>query len=298
MTRALVLGGGGPVGIAWEAGLVVGLQRGRVMLAEADAIIGTSAGAAVGAQLALGVDLAGSARLIAGALGRLPLADATEGDGPTGAAALLAAMATAAQWEGPPEEARQHIGRMALESATISEDDFIALFDVFAGMAWPDGFACTAVDARSGELVVWDRSAGIDLQRAVASSCAVPGMFPTVTIADKRYMDGGVRSSLNADLAIGNEAVVVVSVTVLAVPAGVSDPFFEQAVARLADELDALRAADARLGVIEPAQEFLDISGWGLELMNSSRVPAAMEAGVRQGEQEAPRLGSIWDGGS
>lgn len=54
-SRALVLGGGGPVGIGWEAGMLKGLADDGIQLAEADLIVGTSAGSAVGSQLALGV---------------------------------------------------------------------------------------------------------------------------------------------------------------------------------------------------------------------------------------------------
>lgn len=54
MTRALVLGGGGPVGIAWESGLVAGLAEEGIDAGQADLIVGTSAGSAVGAQLAMG----------------------------------------------------------------------------------------------------------------------------------------------------------------------------------------------------------------------------------------------------
>src|SRR6476619_245244 len=55
-TRALVLGGGGPVGIAWESGLLAGLAKAGVDLGQADFILGTSAGAFVGARLALGAE--------------------------------------------------------------------------------------------------------------------------------------------------------------------------------------------------------------------------------------------------
>ncbi|MCH7719085.1 MAG: patatin-like phospholipase family protein, partial [Chloroflexi bacterium] len=53
-TRALVLGGGGPVGIAWEAGIIKGLLDGGVDATEADLIVGTSAGSVVGTQIASG----------------------------------------------------------------------------------------------------------------------------------------------------------------------------------------------------------------------------------------------------
>ena len=57
MDRALVLSGGGPVGIAWQSGLTVGLAEQGVQLRDADLIVGTSAGSVVGAQIALGRDL-------------------------------------------------------------------------------------------------------------------------------------------------------------------------------------------------------------------------------------------------
>ena len=61
MTRALVLGGGGPVGIAWESGLLNGLADGGVDASNADFIMGTSAGSFVGARLAMGHDPRGFA---------------------------------------------------------------------------------------------------------------------------------------------------------------------------------------------------------------------------------------------
>ena len=52
--RAFVLGGGGPVGIAWEIGLAAGLAENGIEIARADRIIGTSAGSFAGASLASG----------------------------------------------------------------------------------------------------------------------------------------------------------------------------------------------------------------------------------------------------
>src|SRR5688500_8257969 len=58
MSKALVLSGGGPVGIAWQSGLAAGLAAEGVDWASADFILGTSAGSAAGAQIALGRDMA------------------------------------------------------------------------------------------------------------------------------------------------------------------------------------------------------------------------------------------------
>src|SRR5215469_10945145 len=56
-TRALVLGGGGVAGVAWELGILTGLHDTGVDVRGADIIIGTSAGSVVGAQIASGTDL-------------------------------------------------------------------------------------------------------------------------------------------------------------------------------------------------------------------------------------------------
>ena len=56
-TRALVLGGGGVAGIAWELGLLSGWAGEGVDVREADLVVGTSAGSVVGAQLRLDGDL-------------------------------------------------------------------------------------------------------------------------------------------------------------------------------------------------------------------------------------------------
>src|SRR5262249_10866693 len=51
MTRGVVLGGGGIAGVAWEAGIVIGLRRAGVDLSSADVIVGTSAGSIVGSHV-------------------------------------------------------------------------------------------------------------------------------------------------------------------------------------------------------------------------------------------------------
>ena len=68
-----------------------------------------------------------------------------------------------------------------------------------------------AVDAHTGELVAFDRDSGVELVDAVTASTALPGLVPTVNINGTRYIDGGVRSPDNADLASGYANVVVLS---------------------------------------------------------------------------------------
>ena len=68
--------------------------------------------------------------------------------------------------------------------------------------AWPDrSLLIVAVDAVSGEPVVWDRDANVSLVSAVTASSAFPGASPPIRVRDWWYIDGGLRSCTNADLA-------------------------------------------------------------------------------------------------
>jgi NTE family protein len=289
MTRALVLGGGGPVGVGWESGLAAGLAEAGVALAAADLIVGTSAGSIVGARLALGVDLAETVR----AVGQpLPI------EAGVGAAItdLMTAWADAASRAQTPEQTRIELGKLALDADTVAEGDFTGaeVFAQLAGRDWPASFRCTAIDTGTGELRVWDAEAGAPLDRAVASSCAVPMVFPPVTIDGTRFMDGGMRTPLNADLAAGHDAVIVVSCLAMALPEGITDPVFDAIAGQLEVELAVLRDGGAAVEIVVPGAEFLEVSGWGTELMNPARVAGAYEAGVRQAAAEAHRLQAIW----
>jgi NTE family protein len=296
MTRALVLGGGGPVGIGWESGLAAGLAEKGVDVATADAVFGTSAGSFVGAQLSLGLDIAETVRRLAET--REPVLSATGGGTPMAERmqALMTAITSAALSDGPPEESRQAIGRLALESEVPTEEQFLGFFSVLEGRDWPEGFACTAVDTASGEFVVWDGASGADVQRAVASSCSVPCVYPPVTINGKRYMDGGMRSGLNADIATGHDRVLVVSVMMLALPEGLTNPIFDALSGRVTEELTTLRSGGSSVEVIGPSPEFLELSGWGTALMDVTKTTAAYEAGIRQGADEGERIAQLWNG--
>ncbi len=220
MTRALVLGGGGPVGIAWETGLLAGLAENGINLGEADLIIGTSAGSAVGAQLAMGRQPQQMYAAVAADSGSARPGPTRSNTGSAGAApdlsGLMTLMQKAATGEGSTEELRKEIGAFALAAQTMSEEDFIATFGRMLASAgdWPaKQFMCTAVDALTGEFRTWGNEDGVPLSRAIASSCSVPGVYPPITINGRRYIDGGMRSGTNADLAKGYDKVVVIVVT-------------------------------------------------------------------------------------
>jgi NTE family protein len=292
MTKALVLSGGGSVGIAWEIGVATGLARCGVDLRTADFIVGTSAGSAVGAQLALGRDLDQLAGRYHSA-GRRATESATGSGAPVTEqmTTLLELVAATTTGEGPAELRRAAVGRFALEADAMPEDAFVAAFRYLKGEAWPARFACPAVDALSGEFIVWDSRAEVDLDRAVASSCAVPGLFAPITINGLRYIDGGFRSATNADLASGYDRVLIVSVLSAARAAGPVDPRLSPG-RQLEDEVAALTARGSVVAVL--AVDDAGAQAMGGNLMDATASRAAVDEGIRQGEAEADRLGAFW----
>jgi NTE family protein len=282
-SRALVLGGGGPVGRAWEIGLVDGFAGQGIDLGTADLIIGTSAGAVVGAQLALKLGFGAPPKIAASP----PIHSDTMVD-------LGAAMARAAQ-SPKPELIRAEIGKMALNAQTISEEASVSRFAPFVGQAWPNQLRATTVNAGTGQLQIWDASSGAPLERAIAASTAIPGIWPPITINGERYIDGGVRSMLNADLAIGSDIVIVVSCFALTAPDKAGTPFFTAINAALLAELDGVRGSGAALAVIEPHSEFLVLTTHGAAMMDSNLVPEAYRLGHITAVGEAESVRRVWN---
>ena len=293
MSRALVLGGGGPVGIGWESGLVVGLAERDVDLAAADAYYGTSAGAFVGAELALGADLATEFTPLLETYAALAAKETSSTS--QRMESFMTALAAAVLSGAPPEELRRSLGRLALDSAVPSEEEFLGFFAALEGREWPERFACTAVDTATGAFVVWRQGSDAELKHAVASSCAVPLVYPPVTIGGRRFMDGGLRSVLNVDLATGHDRVLVISALILALPPGISNPIFDPLIGRLGREIATLQASGSAVEMIEPNPEFLEISGWGTLLMDVDKAAEAYEAGIRQGLEESRRIAELWN---
>jgi len=295
--RAVVLGGGGPVGVGWQVGLAAGLAAGGVDLGRAATVVGTSAGSITGAYLAGGADpveFAGQVGdLFARNIGATGVDQIDMGAMAATADLLIGVIADTDR--GTPQERLVQVGQAALAAETVSEDAYVgAITGALGDRPWPEGFVCTAVDTATGAFTVWDQAAGVPLARAVASSCAVPGVYPPVTINGARYTDGGARSPLNTDLAQGHDAVLVVSVMPLALPPGLADERFQRFFDAQDAEIEALRSGGARVEVIGPGEEFLALSGFGMSLMDFSLITPAVEAGTRQGRAEAARVAEIW----
>ncbi len=284
--RALVLGGGGVIGVAWETGMVKGLLDGGVDVAGADLTVGTSAGSIVGAQIGFGRS---PDELLAAQLA--PTERPVEQDMQSDLSALTQLFG---KWTGAREMTqalRAEIGAMALAARTTTEERLVASFEGMVGAGeWPERpLLITAVDAEDGAFAVWDRDSGVRIERAVAASCAVPGLFPPVTIDGRRYMDGGVRSGTSADLAKGHRVVVVVA------PIGASEEGLGRIARRQLDaEVRALRAEGRTVEVVLPDSAALE--AFGPNLMDTARRASAAEAGERQGKGLARRLGAVWHG--
>lgn len=172
-------------------------------------------------------------------------------------------------------EMRRAVGRFALDAVTVPEAERHAVIaSRLPSHEWPSRtLKIVAVDAETGEPRVFDKACGVSLVDAVAASCAVPGVWPPVTVGGRRYVDGGVRSGANADYAAGASRVLVV------VPLGNTERFptntpLDAAVAEL-------RASGAQVAIIAPDDRSKVAIGAN-PLDPSTRTPAA-DAGRRQG---------------
>ena len=296
---ALVLGGGGAAGNAWEIGIVAGLAEAGLDLTEAaDLVIGTSAGATTAAQVRSGTP---AAELLAAVLSpppqparqnrerppSLPMATVFERMRAIGAAATSAA------------DLQREMGAFGLESDSTLEPGAgqrrATVAARLPSREWPERpMIVVAVNAHTGEVAAFDRDSGVELVDAVTASTALPGLVPTVSINGTRYIDGGVRSPDNADLASGYAKVVVLS------PLGGRSQTPPEAGqfeglrrppewgTDLASQVEALRKQGSRVEVITPDADSRAAMGTN-QMDLATRIPAA-RAGFAQGKQEAARV--------
>ncbi|MFG2983945.1 patatin-like phospholipase family protein [Streptomyces sp. NPDC048258] len=278
---ALVLGGGGLTGIGWECGILYGLVRAGVDLTTADLVVGTSAGSVVGAQLTSGL-------LTAQELYERQLGDAAGELAAKLGAGLIARYAVAmARSRRDATAYRQRVGAMALAADTGAEAERReVLASRLVSHEWPADrrLVVTAVDALSGEPADFDRESGAGLVDAVSASCAVPGVWPPVTVCGRRFIDGGVRSATNADLAAGYGRVVVIAP--IALGSGlVPSPSVQAA---------RLRKAGAQVLLITPSA--VARKAFGRNVLDPARRDPAARAGLAQAEEHAAEAAAVWSG--
>jgi NTE family protein len=293
--RALVLGGGGAAGNAWLIGVIAGLFDAGLDVTAADLIIGTSAGSTAAAQ----ITSASPARLLADILsaasqqrtrpvgsggGRVPIGPAADHMRRT--SEIIAAAED-------PADMRRRLGAAALEMDAASDGSGQTWWRAtvaarLPSQSWPERTVLiTAVDARTGEPVVFDRHSGVSLADAVAASTANGFGVPPYGIGDNRYIDGGYRrSSENADLAAGYGRVLVLS------PLGGRSRAPLEWGMQLAVQVDELRARGSRVETILPDSNSRDAFGGNLMDL-STRRPAA-QAGYDQSSALAGQLTEFW----
>ena len=280
--RALVLGGGGVTGIAWEIGVIAGLAGLGIDLAAADVIIGTSAGSVVGADITSGQDPE--------ALYRVQLAPPEPEPAARIGLDLIGRLLWVASTSRDPVQARKRIGRWALAARTMPEAGLRKVFEArLPAGGWPAKMLkVTAVDAQTGEFVVFDSAGDASLVDAVGASCAVPGVWPPVTVGNRRFMDGGVRSVANADLAARYQRVVIVAPVAQGIGPIMPSPSRQAAV---------LAAAGARVALVRPDRAA--VRAIGRNVLDVSRRAAAATAGRAQAAAEAAAVRAVWhaDGG-
>jgi NTE family protein len=276
--RALVLAGGGIAGIAWETGVLRGIAdespAAARLLLDSDVLVGTSAGSAVAAQI-------GSGSMLEVLFDRQVAETSAEIDSGVDVNAIteLFLAALSEPYERSLDKTRQQvqrIGAVALATKTVPEPvrrQVIA--QRLPSHDWPNRvLRLTALDAATGELVVFDRESGVELVDAVAASCAVPGVWPPVTIEGRRYMDGGVASPVNLGVAGDCDVAVVL------LPSGVDapSPFGDGPAAEIAAFAGATFAVFA---------DDNSLAAFGPNLLDPRCRIASAVAGREQGRRQA-----------
>ena len=289
---ALVLGGGGSTGNAWLIGVIAGLFEAGLDVTEADLTIGTSAGSTAAAQIAGATPTELLAAILATApqqrtgparsdRGRFPIRPVADHIGRI--SKIIASAENAA-------DMRRRMGAAALDMDAASDGSWqtqwrATVASRLPSQRWPQRTVLiTAVDAHTGESVVFDRHSGVDLADAVAASCASGLPY---RIGDNRYIDGGYRSNAeNADLAAGYGRVLVLS------------PFGGRTLTpvdwgmHLATQVDELRARGSRVETIFPDGNSEHM--FGANAMDLSLRPPAARAGYTQGRALAEQLTEFW----
>ncbi|MER6316718.1 patatin-like phospholipase family protein [Streptomyces sp. NPDC001581] len=276
---ALVLGGGGLTGVGWECGILYGLARAGVDLTTADLVVGTSAGSVVGAQLTSG-------QLSVQELYERQLGDATGEIAAKLGAGVIARYALAMARSRNATAYRQRVGAMALAADTAAEAERREVLAArLVSHQWPERrLVVTAVDALTGEPADFDRESGAELVDAVSASCAVPAVWPPVTVGGRRFIDGGVRSATNADLASGYARVVVIA------PISLGSRLVPSPAAQAA----RLREAGARVLVISPSAQAR--KAFGRNVLDPARRDPAARAGLAQAVEHVEAAAAVWSG--
>lgn len=273
-----MLGGGGIAGIAWEIGILLGLHDAGIDLSAAERIVGTSAGAAVGGQVTSGRPLAElfERQVAPGGLSHEISADLDAEEMWKEFGQIL----TTAK---PGAELGRAIGAYALGATTVTEAARRRVIEArLPTHDWPDrDLRIVTVDATTGEPRIFTAADGVPLVDAVAASCAVPGVWPPVTIGSARYIDGGARSTTNSDLASGCDPIVVIAPM----------PDFPIVARDVRAAIDGLNK-HAAVVVIRPDEA--STAAMGANPLDPASAPPSAEAGRAQAADHVSAVAEIW----
>jgi NTE family protein len=305
MRVGLVLGAGGVIGGAWLMGALEALEAETGWrAADAEQIVGTSAGAVIGALAAAGVSPEYMSAYAAGET----LDEVAEAEARAAAAAQRASAGDYhLQWAFPP------IGpgswRLAMSTLLqphrhspaafiagwlprgfVSTAPIRAVVETFVGDEWPARYWAVAADYGTGRRVAFGREDAppASVGDAVAASCAIPGFYHPVNVAGTRYVDGGICSVSNLDLLCGAGLDLVICLnpmSSLAQATGGSPADRMAAVMRaaagrrLGHEARKLRATGTRVLILQPGEQ--DVGLMGFNLMSGGRRLEVMEQARR-----------------
>lgn len=275
-SRALVLGGGGVTGIAWEIGVLSALSSRGIHWSKATSVIGTSAGSFVGTAVAAGYDLE-----------KLYAAQFEPNDNEVDARASEATMA--AWWDAlaeggaDPRKVGAAMGRIAKANPEPVTKDVRrrAVAARLVTADWPAGLKVTAIDADTGELHLFDEHSGLSLIEAVSASGAVPGVWPLENFQGRSWVDGGMVSTTNARLAAGHDKIVILAPMPAAygrIPGAAQDA--------------ATLAASAEVFLITPDDQ--SVEAIGPNPYDPARRDHCATAGRAQGEALADQISALW----
>lgn len=277
-TTALVLGAGGFTGLAWEVGLLLGLHEAGVDVSGADIVVGSSAGAVVAAQLACGKPLAAmyDEQLA-------PLAEPVAGRfSPRVMLRYLWYLLLPGSSQATRFRLCQAALRMRTDGPVERIEEIVAQVQLPAD--WPDRrLLVTAVNADTGRLAAFGPESGVPLPTAVAASCAVPFVWPPVTAGGRPYVDGGIRSPTNADLAVGADSVVVVAP-------------LTRSLSRDGRVSTMLARLGRGISTVVCAPDAASVRALGRDLLDPTNRSAAAQAGRAQGQGAAESVAAAWLG--
>jgi NTE family protein len=275
-TKAVVLGGGGVTGIAWEIGIIAALLQEGINLSDADVIIGTSAGSFVGTALASGYDMKKlyDSQLIL-----------NESEVNVSVSSEVMKSWTEAFIYGKDDKKKigKLLGNIAKKyPSKVSKEERLAVVESrLTTTIWPPKLKVTAVDAETGDLHVFDKNSGTSLINAVNASGAVPGLWPMVTFSDKNWIDGGMVSSTNAFLADSYDKVVILSPM----------PQKYGLISSVKEDAEEMQKRAAVSLIIPNNDSILAI---GKNPYDPTHAAASAKAGFEQGIREAEDVYKTW----